>query len=60
MTSALRFERSLRCEDCGRKRPDGERGWHGMLGREDDETVTVVIICPACHEREFDESSWET
>jgi hypothetical protein len=57
MTSTLRFERSLRGEACGREQPEGERGWHGMLGREDDDTVVVVIVCPTCHEREFEESS---
>jgi hypothetical protein len=47
----------LRCESCGREQPDGERAWHGMLGREDDDRVVVVIICPACHEREFEAST---
>jgi hypothetical protein len=47
----------LGCEACGREQPDGERGWHGMLGREDDDTVTVVIICPTCHQHEFERSS---
>jgi hypothetical protein len=57
MTSMLRFERSLRCEECGREQPEGERGWHGMLDREDDDTVVVVIVCAECYEREFERSS---
>jgi hypothetical protein len=47
---------TLCCEDCGRVQRAGESGWHGMLGREDDDRVVVVIICPNCHEREFEQA----
>ena len=35
------------------------RGWAAFHGHEDDDRVCVVILCPACAERELARSSGE-
>lgn len=43
----------LTCAVCGVESEGRARGWRALLGREDDDTVTVQVFCPACAAREF-------
>jgi hypothetical protein len=36
------------CGACGCDSDGEARGWEGHLGREDDDSVTVVFFCPTC------------
>ena len=43
----------LTCAVCGVESKGKARGWRALLGREDDDAVTVQVFCPECAEREF-------
>jgi hypothetical protein len=45
----------LECAECLVKSTGNARGWRALLGLEDDDTETVVVLCPECAEREFGE-----
>jgi hypothetical protein len=49
----VRQVRSLECVECGRASRDDERGWTARLTDDDQ----VVVYCPRCDKREFDELS---
>lgn len=39
----------LRCEGCGQDDHDRRgTGWRSVLGREDDDRVVAIVMCPAC------------
>ncbi len=41
--------RPLVCDDLNHVYRDGNgRGWKAYLGAEDDESESVVVLCPAC------------
>lgn len=44
----------LVCESCGREADRKAKGWRGLLGREDDDSATVVVLCPDCRRQEFE------
>lgn len=33
------------------------KGWAGLHGREDNNDVTVVVLCPECWAKEFSDES---
>ena len=44
----------LRCGLCGREQDEGERGWRGLLGQEEDDSGLMVgVFCPECAAREL-------
>jgi hypothetical protein len=45
----------LECAECKVSSTGKARGWRALLGLEDDDTETVVVLCPDCAEREFGE-----
>jgi hypothetical protein len=45
----------LECAECKVASTGKARGWRALLGLEDDDTETVVVLCPECAEREFGE-----
>ncbi|MBD0348615.1 MAG: hypothetical protein ICV59_05635 [Thermoleophilia bacterium] len=45
----------LRCGECDRTALDKGLGWRALLGVDDDDTETVVVLCPECARREFGE-----
>lgn len=45
----------LECAECKVVSTGKARGWRALLGLEDDDTETVVVLCPDCAEREFGE-----
>jgi RNase P subunit RPR2 len=47
---------ALQCVECGRVSSENERGWTARLTVDEDEAVEVVVYCPECDEREFDDS----
>ena len=46
-------EEMLACAECKIESTGKARGWRALLGLEDDDTETVVVLCPECAEREF-------
>ena len=44
---------ALRCVECGREQPAGERGWNAYLTTGEDKPAEAVVYCPGCSEREF-------
>jgi hypothetical protein len=48
------YDRSvLCCVECRREATGKGLGWRAILGLEDDDTETVVVLCPDCAYREF-------
>jgi hypothetical protein len=47
----------LQCIECGRVSREGERGWTAHLTVDEDEPAEVVVYCPECDEREFEEAA---
>jgi len=45
----------LECAECKVISTGKARGWRALLGLEDDDTETVVVLCRDCAEREFGE-----
>lgn len=45
----------LQCVECKVESTGPARGWRALLGLEDDDTETVVVLCPECALREFGE-----
>jgi hypothetical protein len=45
----------LECAECKVVSTGKALGWRALLGLEDDDTETVVVLCPECAEREFGE-----
>jgi hypothetical protein len=47
----------MRCAECGAEADDRTRGWRVMLGEEweTDGSLFVVIYCPDCFAREFEQ-----
>ena len=45
----------LECAECKVESTGNARGWRALLGLEDDDTETVVVLCPECARREFGE-----
>ena len=45
----------LECAECKIVSTGKARGWRALLGLEDDDTETVVVLCPECAHREFGE-----
>jgi hypothetical protein len=43
----------LFCQECPNVANQFERGWRGFLTDEEYEPAEVVVLCPACAEREF-------
>ena len=43
----------LECAECKIESTGKARGWRALLGLEDDDTETVVVLCPECAAREF-------
>jgi hypothetical protein len=43
----------LWCAECKVTSTGKARGWRALLGLEDDDTETVVVLCPECARREF-------
>jgi hypothetical protein len=43
----------LVCGECGREAGDTGKGWQGLHERQDNDTVTVVVLCPECWAKEF-------
>jgi hypothetical protein len=43
----------LECAECKIVSTGKALGWRGMLGLEDDDTESVVVLCPECARREF-------
>jgi len=41
----------LVCEECLKVSDDGAHGWRALLGREDDDFETVVVLWPKCAAR---------
>ena len=52
MADDLSTEHSQRltCVECGIESDDRAWSWEAFLGAEDDDTQTVVILCPECAE----------
>jgi hypothetical protein len=40
--------RRLRCEACDTVSGGRASGWQAHLGREDDDTECIVVLCPFC------------
>jgi len=40
----------LVCADCGVKAEGRARDWRAFLGTEDDDSTSVVVLCPTCAE----------
>lgn len=38
----------LVCDECVRVSEGRAAGWVALLGREDDDRETVVVMCPTC------------
>ena len=51
--SAAGCRAPLLCESCGLEAEGGAVGWMALLGREDDDQVVVVLMCPQCVADEF-------
>lgn len=50
----------LRCEECGVDSDLFATGWRGyLLFGVEGESDEVLMLCPACAEREFEPSSWD-
>lgn len=43
----------LTCAVCGVESEGRARDWRALLGREDDDTVSVEVICSTCAVGEF-------
>jgi hypothetical protein len=38
----------LTCESCGAASDERAESWRAPLGREDDDRVVTVVLCPEC------------
>jgi hypothetical protein len=49
------FTNRLQCAECGRVSRDKERGWRAYLTDDEEEPAEVVVCCPECGQREFED-----
>ena len=40
----------LECASCTAESVDSARGWRAFHGTEDDDSTSVVVLCPGCAE----------
>jgi hypothetical protein len=48
LAAVAALHRRLVCESCGDVSEGRAQGWRAPLGRENDDTLVAVVLCPAC------------